>query len=410
MTFKFKISANWKLTKFDDLVLSERGAIRIGPFGSALKKSELSENGIQVLGIDHITPNKLIWQKPKFIPHKKYLELVQYTVSAGDILITNMGTVGRACFVPEGFPLAIISSHLIKATVDLQKCLPQFLSWTLNYCPFVVNQIKSKSQGAIMAGFNTSLLKSLMIPLPTVTEQEYLVEVFEKADHLLEKHRETVKLSEDLLRSVFLDMFGDPITNSKGWPKTRLGDICQIQLGKMLSEKSKTGINSFPYLRNANVQWRTIHLHDLFEMDFSEAEREKFSLRNGDLLVCEGGEVGKCAIWHGEMRNCYFQKALHRLRPELTKLTPEYLQELFFEIAQRNGFLPHSSQVTIAHLTKEKLTEYPIPTPPIAVQKAFTETYQKILVLRGKEKVALKESENLFNSLLQRAFQGELAF
>ena len=77
------------------------------------------------------------------------------------------------------------------------------------------------------------------------------------------------------------------------WPLVRLGDVCHIQLGKMLSPKSKTGRNPRPYLRNANVQWGRFELATVSQMDFDEREQEKFALRPGDLLVCEGGEPGR---------------------------------------------------------------------------------------------------------------------
>jgi type I restriction enzyme S subunit len=88
----------------------------------------------------------------------------------------------------------------------------------------------------------------------------------------------------------------------------------------MLSPKSKTGVGSFPYLPNQNVQWQGFKLDDLATMDFSEREREKFRLLPGDLLICEGGEPGRSAVWQGILQDCYYQKALHRLRPNPEKL------------------------------------------------------------------------------------------
>ncbi len=98
-----------------------------------------------------------------------------------------------------------------------------------------------------------------------------------------------------------------------GWAMTTLGEIAETQLGKMLSAKARTGNGGRPYLRNKNVQWGRIELDDLLHMDFTEAEFEKFRLRPGDLLVCEGGEVGRAALWRGTIADCAFQKALHRV-------------------------------------------------------------------------------------------------
>jgi type I restriction enzyme, S subunit len=102
-----------------------------------------------------------------------------------------------------------------------------------------------------------------------------------------------------------------PITHtSSDWQLVRLGDVCEIQLGKMLSPASKTGLRSRPYLRNANVQWGRVDVNDLAEMDFTEAEERKFRLQKGDLLVCEGGEPGRAAVWEVPISPCYYQHYL----------------------------------------------------------------------------------------------------
>src|SRR4051794_40289628 len=102
-------------------------------------------------------------------------------------------------------------------------------------------------------------------------------------------------------------------------------NVADVQLGKMLSPKAKTGTHYFRYLRNTNVQWGRIDTSDLAQMDFSDHERKKFELRFGDLLVCEGGEPGRCAVWRNEIADCYYQKALHRVRPHQGKADPDFL-------------------------------------------------------------------------------------
>ena len=82
----------------------------------------------------------------------------------------------------------------------------------------------------------------------------------------------------------------------------------------MLDAKQQTGKYSYPYLANFNVQWFNFNVDNLNQMDFNEAEQKEFELRDGDLLVCEGGEIGRCAVWHNEIQPCFFQKALHRVR------------------------------------------------------------------------------------------------
>ena len=102
---------------------------------------------------------------------------------------------------------------------------------------------------------------------------------------------------------------------NQSWPVVELGSVCEIQLGKMLSPKSKMGTRPIPYLRNENVQWSRLELESVSWMDFTETEERKFRLQPGDLLVCEGGEPGRAAIWQGEIERCCYQKAIHRIRP-----------------------------------------------------------------------------------------------
>lgn len=96
--------------------------------------------------------------------------------------------------------------------------------------------------------------------------------------------------------------------------KVKLGDIADVQLGKMLDAKKNKG-EYHPYLANVHVRWGEFDTNNLPFMRFEENEKERFSLRNGDLVMCEGGEPGRCAIWRNQLPNVYYQKALHRIRP-----------------------------------------------------------------------------------------------
>ena len=140
----------------------------------------------------------------------------------------------------------------------------------------------------------------------------------------------------------------------------------------MLDKKRQTGENKYPYLANYNVQWFRFVLDNLNEMDFDEADRKEFELRKGDLLVCEGGEVGRCAVWKGEKTNCYYQKALHRIRCDTSRIIPEYLGYTFYQHSKYNGFQDAiSGASTIAHLPGENLKRLRIIVPPLALQNEF---------------------------------------
>ncbi len=119
----------------------------------------------------------------------------------------------------------------------------------------------------------------------------------------------TTELKKTLLHKLFTEgLRGEPQKQTEigpvpeSWEIVRLEDAFDTQLGKMLSQKAHVGNDPKPYLRNKNVQWGRIDLSDMLQMDFSEREKKKFLLTQGDLLVCEGGEPGRAAIWNGEMR------------------------------------------------------------------------------------------------------------
>ena len=235
-------------------------------------------------------------------------------------------------------------------------------------------------------------LKEYKFYLPSIFEQEKIVSALNKGFSIRRKRQQAIKLADDFLRATFLEIFGDPISNSKNWELKKLGNIADCQLGKMLSQKSKNGISPKKYLRNANVRWRKIDTHDLLEMDFNETEKSKFELRKGDLLVCEGGEIGRCAIWNNQIADCYYQKALHRVRPNYRIVTSVYLQEYLYSMAKKNAFSEFVSEVTFSHLTAEKLKNLLVPVPPLSLQEKFELIYNK------------------FNELLDKYNNDELSF
>lgn len=148
-----------------------------------------------------------------------------------------------------------------------------------------------------------------------------------------------------------------------------LVSVADVQLGKMLSPKAKTGSSYYPYLRNTNVQWGRIDITDLAQMDFTEAERKKFELRIGDLLVCEGGEPGRCAVWRNDVPGCYYQKALHRVRPHEGKADAEFLSLWIRHQAITGAFEDQNAKTTIAHLPQVRLEQLLVPDLSFAEQR-----------------------------------------
>ena len=149
-----------------------------------------------------------------------------------------------------------------------------------------------------------------------------------------------------------------------------LGRIADCRLGKMLDAEKNRG-ELRPYLRNTNVQWGAIDLSDVKEMRIEDDERDRYAVQPGDLLVCEGGEPGRCAVWRDD-REMYLQKALHRVRP-LNGTSVEYLR-WFLQGATASGALESLyTGSTIKHLPGRQLAQIMVPTPPPAEQRRIAE-------------------------------------
>ena len=180
----------------------------------------------------------------------------------------------------------------------------------------------------------------------------------------------------------------------------------------MLSQVSKKGTDSRPYLRNANVLWGEFNLDDVFEMDFSAAERIEFALWPDDLLICEGGEIGRCAVWEGQIEECYFQKALHRARLKDRSSLPRYLMH-FLAWAATNGAIANlRTGSAIPHLTGIKLKMLDVIWPEPSVQQEVVNILDGIQAeLRNLNAIrdeTITVVQQLEQSILAQAFRGEL--
>lgn len=178
------------------------------------------------------------------------------------------------------------------------------------------------------------------------------------------------------------------VTNSQGF--------CTEYFGKEVASQDKTtykivpqGYFAYnPYLANFNVQWFRFNLENLNKMDFDEKDRAEFELREGDLLVCEGGEIGRCAVWHNELQPCFFQKALHRVRCNHQIILPDYLAWWFRYNCDYGGFSALAgAKATIAHLPGAKLKQLQVAVPPMELQEQFA----VFVAQTDKSKVAVRK-------------------
>ncbi|TFV57291.1 hypothetical protein E4P41_14640 [Geodermatophilus sp. DF01-2] len=170
------------------------------------------------------------------------------------------------------------------------------------------------------------------------------------------------------------------------WPVVRLDEVAEVRLGRQRSPKNHSGDDMRPYLRAANVSWDGLRLADVKTMNFTAAELDTYRLEPGDLLLNEASgsrsEVGKPALWQGEIGDCAFQNTLLRVRPR--KVLSRFLLHYFRHMASTGGFAERSRGVGIHHLGRDALASLPTPLPPSGEQRRIADVLDRAEELRSK--------------------------
>ena len=345
-------------------------------------------------------------------------ELQAFRVERGDILFNRTNSfelVGRtAIFDLDGD--YIFASYLIRLRTLADTLDPFFLNVYLNAAE-TQRRLKSIATRAVsQSNISASRLRGFVIPIPPIGEQRKISQVLRMVQQAMEQQERLIALTTELKKALLHQLFtrglrGEPQKQTEvgsmpqSWGVATLGDLFDTQLGKMLSQKARTGHDPKPYLRNKNVQWGDIDTTDLLSMDFDERERRKFVLVPGDLLVCEGGEPGRAAIWHGEVKECYYQKALHRLRPKSQSGNNEFLAYwLEFALRYQDLYGVAGASSTIAHLPEVQLKMLPVPLPTRSevgeIVECLNSVDNRIAVLQRKHAALIALYRTLLHQLM----------
>jgi len=166
---------HWRWVTVSDIGDKERDTVQTGPFGAQLSSSEFTHDGVPVLAIGNVQWGYLDTRDLKYVSEAKADQLSRYRVQPGDILFARMGTVGRSCVVPDFAENWLISYHLIRIAADRSTCDPQFVFYALRGSPSVLEAIEEKTRGSTRAGVNSTILRQLRFPLPSLDEQRRIV-------------------------------------------------------------------------------------------------------------------------------------------------------------------------------------------------------------------------------------------
>jgi type I restriction enzyme, S subunit len=173
-----EIPEGWEMATLEELLADIPTPMRSGPFGSALKSEELVDAGVPFLGIDNIHVERFIPTFKRFLSKEKFGELERFSVNPEDVVITIMGTVGRSCVIPADIGDAVSSKHIWAMSFDKARYIPELACWQLNFAPWIVRKFSTSAQGGIMSAINSGILRKLVFPVPSFSEQQQIFDVW----------------------------------------------------------------------------------------------------------------------------------------------------------------------------------------------------------------------------------------
>ncbi len=404
-----------------------------GPFGSAIKSEHYMDEGARVIRLGNIGPAYWRDSDRAFLDMEYWRGLESHHAKPDDVVVAGLGDegnpVGRACVLPASLGPALVKADCYRLRLN-QQAEPQFVAYVLSSSAGL-GAAAAMSEGSTRPRLTLGRTLALECPSVPIDQQRRIAHLLNaetahidalvaKKRHLgrLGYHRFSCLVHDGVAgrltavaaekREVSLDWLG-PIPKDWGCPP--LGANFEVVLGKMLNEQATSTYPQYPYLRNVNVQWDRLDMEDLASMHFGIEEQNRYRLKPGDLLVCEGGEVGRAALWPGTVEDIFIQKAIHRVRVRGTG-DPRFLMYCLMAAANQRVFQVEGNQATIPHLTAEKLRAHRFPWPPIEEQRRIVQILDEQksrrdrLVATLEHQIALLQERR--QALITAAVTGEL--
>ena len=325
----------------------------------------------------------------------------------GDILLSVRAPVGS---VAKSIHHACIGRGIAAVRADQPNVQEFVYQWLLSY----ESQWADISQGGTFDAVNSDDLKGVALSVPRPPEQQKIAECLSSVDELIAAQARKVGAFKTHKKGLMQQLFpreGETqprlrfpeFQKEREWAEVPLGEIAEIKLGKMLDKQKHTSGHLLPYLNNLAVHWNEVNTSDLPRMYFNDRELDRFGLRAGDVVVCEGGEPGRAAVWDGRLPDLKFQKAIHRVRfnvPFEPKILVLHLENLAgtteFEMLFTGG--------GIKHLTGETFARLKIPLIPYAEQHRIASCLSSLDAMITAETQKLETIKRHKRGLMQQLF------
>ncbi len=368
-----------------------------------------TNEGIPFLFVRNIVGGRIDFNVEKYVSQETYEELTRrHRPELGDILFSAVGSFGVAVVIDTARPFTF-QRHIAFIKPRKEKIDPYFLALYLNSSGGR-QQSELTATGGSQRTVTLQALADFNIPLPPIAEQKRIASIAQKCDRLRRTRRYTQQLSDGYLRSVFLEMFGDPSTNSKGWDVGIIDDIlASSQYGT--SERSNSEKRGYPVLSMSNLTYSgRLNLSSLSYVELSDQEFQELKLTPGDVIFNRTNSaelVGKTAHWNS---NIDAVVASYLVKLKLKKLIhPDYFVALLNSQYFKKLFQERCKKaIGQSNISPTLLREFPVLIPPLPLQEKFAQIVQRYERLRTQQREAERQAEHLFQTVLHRAFRGEL--
>ena len=382
--------------------------------GFAFKSEKyVNDNGARVIRITNVQKGKIVDNDPKLYPFSELDKLEAYKIFEGDILMSLTGNVGRVGRFPKELLPAYINQRVCRVMPKNEKLDVNFLFHFLNSDMFENDAVRN-SAGAAQLNLSTNWLAEYEIPLPNLAIQQRIAAILDQADAIIQNNRAIVQKYDALTQSLFLDMFGDPVKNEKGWEKNNCRNILKV-IGGGVFKSSDYVKNGIPLIRIGSVNKGYFDDREtVFIPETYIKTHKKYLVYPNDLLITLTGTVGKNDYGNVFKLGNDYEKYYLNQRVAKFEINETKIDSVFFEFYLKQNEIKKlltsvSRGVRQANISNEDIYNLEIILPSINLQNQFAERVAMIEAQKQQAQLELAKSEELFQSLLQRAFKGELS-